>query len=378
MSKVLERRREFLGILRQCTLERGYFTVTDLAHAADVPRSTAQDWIHRFIEEDCVVEQSVTRGRHPARYAATSALPRSACRRIFTTVDGEDVEIFHECMSMGCAAFCEHHHRTAGGVLTHVRRDGTLLRERARLGVQDADIGLHPCAAVGVPAVSIDGPWVTQQIRCVGGPAYSLTDMMTMADGVEEIQVHRTGTIVEGSVKTRALLHVVIGIDDTDSPEGGATFALALALLQHLSKLPGVFPIGHHVVMLNPALEGKTMGNSASLLELAIEPAVCPRVTEAVWRFVEDEALSPDWGVAIKRGFRVPDVLLAFGNEARQSTTTRTQATAIASSAGIVLRGGRGIIGALAATAFTGQPSTVLLDPHAPALRTHSGGRSDF
>ena len=365
MSKVLERRREFLGILRQCTLERGYFTVTDLAVAADVPRSTAQDWIHRFLEEQCVVAQEEQRGRHPARYVATSALPRSACRRIFTTVDRDEVEIYHECLSMGCAAFCEHHHRTAGGVLTAVRRDGTLLRERARLGQGAADIGLYPCAAVGVSAVSIDGEWITQRIRCLGGPAYSLTDMMSMAEGVEEIRVNRAGDLVDGTVKTRALRYVVIGIDDTDSREGGATFALALALLQHLGKLAGVLPIGHRVVMLNPTLEGKTVGNSASLLELAIEPAVCPRVIEAVLRFVEDEAFSPDWGVAIKQGFQVPGALRDFGGEARTRIISRDQALEVAASSGVLLRGGRGVIGALAAVAYLGQDSSVLLDPHA-------------
>ncbi|MFA7152375.1 MAG: helix-turn-helix domain-containing protein [Methanoregulaceae archaeon] len=74
--------------MRSCTLEQGSFTVTDIQEAAGVPRSTAQDWINRLIDEGCVVLRDRKQGRIPARYAATSAMPQSACRKIFTTVDG--------------------------------------------------------------------------------------------------------------------------------------------------------------------------------------------------------------------------------------------------------------------------------------------------
>ncbi|MEG3055554.1 MAG: helix-turn-helix domain-containing protein [Methanoculleus sp.] len=101
--------------MRQVTLEVGYFTVADIAEATDTPRSTVQDWVNRLIEEGCVILTEGQRGRHAARYAASSAMPESACRRVFTTIDGNEVEIYHECMSGGCAAFCEFHHARAGG-----------------------------------------------------------------------------------------------------------------------------------------------------------------------------------------------------------------------------------------------------------------------
>jgi hypothetical protein len=303
------------------------------------------------------------RGRSPARYLAKSAMPSSACRRIFTTIDGDAVEIYHDCLSAGSAAYCRFHHQRAGGVLSRVSRDGTLLREQAFLGERHAPIGLFPDPAVGVTGLRREGENLVQTIRCVGGPAYSLTDMMGHAEGVEDVRIERAGPFVEGQVTTRAMRYLAIGIDDTDTAEGGATFALALALQQHLSTLGGIMPIGHHIVMLNPATPERTAGNSASFIELAAEPALCPQVREHSLRFVSDEALSPEWGIAIKQGFTVPRELREFGNRARTGIVTQEEAGEMAGRYGIFTAGGRGIRGALAAVSCIGLDNTILLDP---------------
>ncbi len=363
MSRVLERRKEYLRLMRQATLERGYFTVAGIAEATDTPRSTVQDWVNRLIEEGCVLLTEEQRGRHAAHYAASSVMPESACRRIFTTIDGDEVEIYHECMSGGCAAFCEFHHTRAGGALRSVRRDGTLLRERATLGRREVAVGLDPAPAVGIIGVFHDDGYIRQQIRCIGGPAYSLTDMMSFAEGVCGVTLRREGQVVEGEVVTRALAYVAIGIDDTDTGTEGATFALALALLQHLAKLDGVMPIGHRVAMLNPHLEARTAGNSCSCIELAVEPDIVTRIEESAVRFVAGEAASPEWGVAVRQGFRVPGALRAYGRSARESMIDREVAGATAAQFGAHLHGGRGVIGALAAISLIGLPHDVLLDP---------------
>lgn len=373
MPGVLERRREFLKLMRSYTLDRGFFTVSDIAESTGLPRSTAQDWINRLLAEGCLVVREGRRGRSPARYLAKSAMPSSACRRIFTTIDGDCAEIYHECLSAGSAAFCEYHHRRAGGVLSRVSRDGTLLRERAFLGSREVPIGLFPDPSVGVTGLRRDDENLVQNIRCVGGPAYSLTEMMAHAEGVHGVKIGRSGSFVQGEVTTRAMRFLAIGIDDTDTAEGGATFALALALHQHLSTLEGVMPIGHHVVMLNPAHPGRTAGNSASFIELAAEPAVCGQIREHSLRFVSDEALSPEWGIAIKQGFTVPPDLREYGNRVRTGEVTREEAEEMAARHGIFTRGGKGIIGALAAVSCIGLGNSVLLDPRRAILPAEGG-----
>ena len=152
---------------------------------------------------------------------------------------------------------------------------------------EEISIGAYPSPAVGVTGVRREGDMVVQEIRCIGGPAYSLTDMMSGAKGVTRVKVRKKGGVVEGEVYTRALTHVIIGIDDTDSPEGGATFALALALLQHIAGMEGLIPIGHHVAMLYPALPGKTAGNSCSFIDVAAEPGVIDQIKNRVYKICQ-------------------------------------------------------------------------------------------
>jgi hypothetical protein len=363
MSSVLERRREYLRLMRQFTLDRGFFTVTDIQHATGIPRSTAQDWVNRLLREGCVLVREEKRGRSAAHYVAISAMPSSACRRIFTTIDGDNVEIYHDCMSGACAAFCGYHHALAGGVLVRVERDGTLLRESARIGRRVVPVGLSPLPAVGVTGIERDGNTVVQHIRCIGGPAYSLSDMMARAEGVLQVETRQAGPIVEGSVRTQALVHVTIGIDDTDSKEGGATFALALALLSHVTRINGVLPISHHVAMLNQDVFAKTAGNSSSFIEVAVTPESYSDLEEKTLRFVADESFSREWGIAIRSGLQIPEGLREYGRLVRERVITRAVAEATAERFGITLHGGNGVIGALGAVALAGLQYEVLLDP---------------
>jgi len=366
MPGVLEKRREYLRLMRKMTLEKGHFTIQDIAVATGSPRSTVQDWVNRLVKEKCVVIKEEKRGRAPARYISGSAVLSSACHRIFTTTDDDMVAIYHECRSRGCAAFCAYHHTLAEGALRKTDRDGTLLLEYASLGFQDAHIGLMPSAAVGVLGVRREDGHIVQTIRCIGGPAYSLTDMMGMAEGVCDIQLKRKGQLVEGEVKTMALTHLIIGVDDTDTEEGGATFALALGLLQYMGKLDGVIPIGHSVAMLYPHIRECTAGNSCSFIELAVLPAIVKQVMIIATRFVADESLSPDWGVAIKEGFIIPSGLRSFARDARAGEIGESLARKTAGKYGVMIEGGRGITGALAAVALRGESTDVLLNPTEP------------
>jgi tRNA(Ile2) C34 agmatinyltransferase TiaS len=158
-------------------------------------------------------------------------------------------------------------------------------------------------------------------------------------------------------------MQVTIGIDDTDSREGGATFALALALLNYLSRIKGIIPISHHVAMLNPDLFAKTAGNSASFIEVAVLPERYTALVEKTRKFVADESLSGEWGIAIRKGLSTPEGLRDYGKMVREQVISRPVADATAERFGVTLFGGNGVIGALGAVALTGLSHEVLLDP---------------
>jgi tRNA(Ile2) C34 agmatinyltransferase TiaS len=216
---------------------------------------------------------------------------------------------------------------------------------------------------VGISGIRYTGDHIVQRIRCIGGPAYSLTDMMSRAEGVMRVELDHAEGIVEGSVWTQALTHLTIGVDDTDSKAGGATFALALALLTQLSAGKTVLPISHHVVMLNDKIENKTAGNSASYIEVAVSPSRIERVMTKCREFVENESLSPEWGLAFLKGMTISSGLREYGRRVRKEVIDRAMAEAAAHEAGAVLVGGNGVIGALGAVAMARLPHEVQLDP---------------
>ena len=139
--------------------------------------------------------------------------------------------------------------------------------------------------------------------------------MMSQAEGVTRVELDQTGNIVEGRVWTQAYSHLTIGVDDTDSKAGGATFALALALLTRLAAGRVVLPISHHVVMLNETISNKTAGNSASYIEVAVPPNRIDWVVAKSREFVENEALSAEWGLAFRKGLTIPDGLKSTGRQ---------------------------------------------------------------
>ena len=374
-SGMLRRRTLFLQTMRKKTFDTGYFTTSDIAEEENLPRSTAQDWINRLLKEGCIFIKEEPHGRNPARYAARSALPQTTCRRIFTTAADGCVEIFHECMSSGCAGFCEYHHRKAGGAAISVARDGLIFRETAR--ISDAKHPENPAelslksAAVGLMSVELKDDEVIQTIRSIyGGAAYSLSAMMGMAKGVCDVHTFAEDGFVTGKVTTKALLPVTVGIDDTDKKGcGGATFALANALFKYLIESGLAIGIRHQVAALYPGIEEMTAGNSCSFIELAVPKENMDVLTAKICRFVDDESLSDRWGVAVMTGIFVPERLEAFAAEARRRRVSFEEAAAAAESCGAAVFGKRGIIGALAAAALKNQPQEVLLDCTLPMVK---------
>jgi hypothetical protein len=360
---MIARRVQFLQTMRQMTFETGHFTTAELAEVATMPRSTAQDWINRLLREGCIFIKEEKRGRNPARYASQSAMPSTTCRRIFTTVDGDEVEIFHECLSSGCAGFCEFHHKKAGGAALSVARDGMLLRERSKIGIFTPAPDLTN-ASVGLATIRREENAVIQTIHSVyGGPAYSLSAMMGQAKGVCGVIISSTDGVVIGEVRTRALVHVTVGIDDTDRKGcGGATFALSQALMKYLTEGGGAIGIRHQVAVLSQDIEEKTAGNSCSFIELAVEPEMVTGLAAKISRFVEEESVSENWGIAIAQGLSVPVDLLRLASRIRRERVSREEVLVTAQKYGIEIFGGRGVIGAIAAIALRTQSQEVLLD----------------
>jgi tRNA(Ile2)-agmatinylcytidine synthase len=178
---------------------------------------------------------------------------------------------------------------------------------------------------------------------------------------------------------------MLLGVDDTDSLEGGCTTHVAVQLVLHLREGIGLVLLDHpRLVRLNPSNPWKTRGNAALALHLG-EPAGVPRtigewdgdpieaypegrevapsieVMKAAWEVVGDHTWEED-------GRTNPGLVLTEGpgpsswyQEALHGLVEVEPTVARLDGNGILHRGDgtrRGLIGAAAALSWPGEPNT--------------------
>lgn len=373
MSKILEKRKLCIGLVRRLTDEVGSFTVQDIIFETGLPRSTVQDWMRRLLEEQQIDLIASASGRKPARYAfkLKRSLPFSACKRIFTTIDKVHGigEIYHHCSSEGAVMFCAFTHKKAGGAITSTRYEGLMLREKFRLGdILKREIPKQGGPSVVVERVDLCGDKIVQTLKAFGGPAHSLTETMKNAKGVLCVELEDRGSYTEGRIFTDALEHLTIGIDDTDTEESGATWALSLSLLDYLGE--SVEKISHKVVMLNPNIKYKTAGNAVSFIEIAIDPTKYNDIIDTCISFLSKTTISENTAIAVLRGLYIPNKLIKFANRVRAKDVRISDALKTAKECDIEVfevTGKRGIVGAVASLAFFESNPDVLMD-HSASL----------
>ena len=160
---------------------------------------------------------------------------------------------------------------------------------------------------------------------------------------------------------------MLVGIDDTDSLEGGCTTYLASLLVDKLgfsdgiefeepTKLPKNWtdPSIPRLVRLNPNIPYKTRGNAA--ISFWVPEDIADKTRELVFKFIsgqaklDDENTNP--GIAFMRDYSKLSLLRNLYERAVSEYVTIEEAEKVADKAGVEIYGfnnGRGVIGALAA-----------------------------
>jgi tRNA(Ile2)-agmatinylcytidine synthase len=153
------------------------------------------------------------------------------------------------------------------------------------------------------------------------------------------------------------LLH--IGLDDTDSPEGGCTTHVAAVLVERLMGLGVEFSGYPTLLRLNPNTPWKTRGNASVCLRLTIDESlygdVRATVKELVDKYGEFSCENTNPGVVFLKG-EVPDDVKAYSDTVVRSLVDKKLAMGIIEKHDldyIEYKNGRGLIGALAAIGGT-------------------------
>lgn len=152
-----------------------------------------------------------------------------------------------------------------------------------------------------------------------------------------------------------ALYH--LGIDDTDSLKQGCTTYIGALLVERLIKT-SKFVDYPNLIRLNPNVPWKSRGNAAICLRFTSDTDIIEILSDAT-NLVEEHRDKKDGknqpGIAILEG-QVPQIVKDLGRRALWDVITPAEALDVALKANVkyeLIRGGRGLVGALASIGNT-------------------------
>jgi methanogenesis imperfect marker protein 11 len=280
------------------------------------------------------------------------------CQCFITLVDeaAGRVRIVEKCSVKGTVEWDSWNRRRAAGIVKDVSMEGTTLIMDAEIGEKKPNFGpaASDLGAQALCSVKIEGNEVHTKWMGLAGAGYALKVCLAQAPGVKRARFGGTGGTggahrAEVEVVTPVMRRLLVGIDDTDTKEEGATWALGL-------RLGKSFPVGrflqHRLVQLNPMVPEKTTNCVATCLSFAVAPGDLEKAKAYAFDFVEDQSFSDNSSVAFFEGLMVPLEVKAFGQRAKGEFLKWEEAERVAATSRVDLRtvtGKRGHIGALAA-----------------------------
>ena len=274
-------------------------------------------------------------------------------KKVLTMVDNGMVEIveYHPCI--GGSQWMVYQYERSSDLVESAKRDGNKHTYLVRIG--KTDLNLKPSfSAAGIEEVSVESDEVKVVHAGLAGAGVGAAMCRGMAKGVKRVELHDIGggsKVGRAAVVTPKLQKVVIGIDDTDTKEKGATWTLANNIGVELSKM-GFEYIDHVIVQLYPHNPNKTQNCVAIALVFAVKPGEREKLIEQTCRMLKESTLSDKTSMAILDGIEIPEKLREYSMATKQSMMSLEGAEKVANELGIELievTGSQGEIGALAA-----------------------------
>ncbi|HOT94779.1 MAG TPA: tRNA(Ile2) 2-agmatinylcytidine synthetase [Methanoregulaceae archaeon] len=268
-------------------------------------------------------------------------------------------EIRETCRARGPVEWDAMNRQRAGGAITSCSVDGSTLTIRTRIGRFPVRFGPAEAKSGGqaLEAVEIEGDEVVTSWAGIAGAGVGVAACLPQAPGVSRaVYPSEADLRIGGARENRVRIYspafekVVFGIDDTDTSSGGATWVLALQCAA-ANPIKDAHLLGMRLVQLNPAVPNKTTNCVGSALVYAVRPQHYPALERFVVDYICEHALSPDAGIAVRKGIVHPPA----EEEMRRVKTeilTVDLADSMAKRLGVRFidpNGGRGRIGALGA-----------------------------
>ncbi len=280
------------------------------------------------------------------------------CKGFITMVDEENgvAQIVEQCISRGPGEWDVVNRRRTGGMIDLIRMEGQTLIMDVSIGEKELNFGpvSEDVGGQGLSAVKIEGDTVRTTWYGIAGATVGVGACIPQCPDVIQAEypddfkiggAHRAHL----DIITPKMIRVIIGMDDTDTKEQGASWVVSL-------KLGSTCPIGkfidHKIIQLNPKVPNKTTNCCSTAVSFAVREDQVDELIAYAKDFITKESYSKDAVMTVFKGLRIPKGLEEYGWNAKSILFTTEDATRVAEENGveiIKLTGDKGVIGAVAA-----------------------------
>ncbi len=259
----------------------------------------------------------------------------------------ELVEIMEHSSCYGGSAWALYHYSKSPLVIKS-RSVGDMMRYLVRTGNSDLQLQ-SSVAAAGIESVIINDKEIEITYSGLGGGGVGATTCRAYASGVLRCRISESGggKRASGTIVVPRRERVLIGIDNTDSKEVGATWTLAHNIAAAVDSLEHKY-ISHTLVQLFPVPD-KTQNCVATVLEFACVEGAKKGLLEGIKEGLLEYSVSKETGMVALSDFDAAS-LMEYSKLCRSRMITEELTLKTAKEAGVeICIGGKGIIGALAA-----------------------------
>lgn len=273
--------------------------------------------------------------------------------KVLTMVDGDKVEIveYHPCISG--SHWLLNQYRNNSELIDSAYRDGNKHVYKCHVGSAPLDLKASFNAA-GIDEIIVDGDEVKVTHAGLAGAGVGAGMCRGMGEGVKYIELIEVGggsKAGKATVVTPKLEKVVIGVDDTDTKDAGATWTMAHNLGVELAG-EGYEYLDHIIVQLYPHNPHKTQNCVSIALTFAVEESKKEDLIKRVIEILKRDTLSDKTAIAILEGLDIPEKLRKYAMDTKTGMMDVETAESVAKELNIPLiavSGEQGKVGALAA-----------------------------
>ena len=273
--------------------------------------------------------------------------------KVLTMVDGDKVEIveYHPCISG--SHWLLHQYRNNSELIDSAYRDGNKHVYSCHIGSAPLDLKSSFNAA-GIDEIVVDGDEVKVTHAGLAGAGVGAGMCRGMGEGVKYVELIQVGggsKAGKATVVTPKLEKVVIGVDDTDTKDAGATWTMAHNLGVELAS-EGFEYLDHIIVQLYPHNPHKTQNCVSIALTFAVEESKKEDLINRVIEILKRDTLSDKTAIAILEGLDIPEKLRKYSIATKSGMMDVETAEKVANELDIPLiavTGEQGKVGALAA-----------------------------